>query len=47
MENKKEYVKPEIKDEDIILEDIIMASTDNQKSNAFKPDAGIWDIFRW
>lgn len=47
---KKEYVKPEINDEKIEASDIIMVSIDtstNNKTSAFKSDAGIWDIFRW
>lgn len=48
MDNKKEYIKPSIEEEDIYLEDIIMISaTEGEKNSAFKSDRGIWDIFRW
>lgn len=45
--DKKEYKKPELIEEVVEFDDIVMASTNNTKQSVFKPDAGIWDIFRW
>lgn len=46
--DKKEYKKPELVEEEVEIEDIMATSSGtNSKQSVFKPDAGIWDIFRW
>ncbi len=45
-ENKKEYIKPTIKDIKVETEDILAASSE-EANKAFHEDAGIWNIFHW